>query len=156
VRTHRNALRLRGIDDFDDAVARNEPGQIRVRAFTAVSGGTLEAAAEFFRDNQSLYGDPRLHFGEIDADATLACPCTHVSRGSVRRRRQTSLHSRERVMTNWALVSGRRTIVAFQLHHDRGLDPLFSLRPMGAACCSEEHTHSPVQRRGPKAEAPAA
>src|SRR5688572_10973576 len=97
MRTHRNALRLRGIDDFDDAVARNEPGQIRVRASTAVSGRTLKAAAELFRDNQSLHGDPRIHFGEIDADATLACPGTHVSRGSVRRRRQASLHLRLRV-----------------------------------------------------------
>ena len=104
---------------FDAAVARKEQIQIRVRASTAVSGRTLEAAAEFFRDSQSLYGDPRLQFGEIDADATLACPGTHVSRGSVRCRSQASLHFRLRVMTDWALVNRRRIIVVFQLHHDR-------------------------------------
>jgi hypothetical protein len=58
-----------------------------------------------------LDDDPRVQFGEIDADTTLTGTWTHVNRGSVLRLTQASLQLRLRLMTDRAFVRRRRTFI---------------------------------------------
>lgn len=64
-----------------------------------------------------LHCDPALHLGQIDSDTTFTFPCTHVNRRPARRLAQPPLNLRLRVMARRTVVSGRRTYVAFRLHH---------------------------------------
>jgi hypothetical protein len=58
-----------------------------------------------------LDDDPRVQFGEIDADTTLTGTWTHVNRGSVLRLTQASLQLRLQLMTDRAFVRRRRTFI---------------------------------------------
>jgi hypothetical protein len=97
-------------------------------------------------DGEYLHCDPALHFGQVDTDATFAFPCTHVNRGPACRLAQPTLNLRLRLMAGRTVVSGRRTYVAFRLHHDRApvlcrrcdrlvtpLRPLFEVVPLKEA-----------------------
>jgi hypothetical protein len=67
----------------------------------------------------SLHGDPRLHLGEVDADAALARPCAHVNRGAVRRFTQPPGDLRLRMMADGTVVDRGRAYGTFWLQHDR-------------------------------------
>jgi hypothetical protein len=62
-------------------------------------------------DSQLLDCYPCVQFGEIDADAALTRAWAHVNGGPVFCLTEPSLQFRLRLMTDWALVRRRRTVV---------------------------------------------